>query len=50
MQNPAFAIARGIPDGMGILASNWFWVRNAFEFLDSAGEFYFDRTKDTLFY
>jgi hypothetical protein len=50
LQQPYGAIAATMAWGCGIAPTNKFTVRNAFEFLDSPGQFYFNRATHTLFY
>jgi hypothetical protein len=49
-QEPGAAIAQGPPNGRFNAGSGSHTLMNAYEFLDQPGEFYFDRTKHTLYY
>lgn len=49
-QQPMGAIAQNQGWGAGFSTSGSHKIQNAYEFLDSAGEFYFDRTTSTLYY
>jgi hypothetical protein len=48
-QQPGAAIAQGPPNGRFDAAGTHTFM-NAFEFLDQPGEFYFDKTKHTVYY
>lgn len=48
-QQPGAAIAQGPPNG-NFNAGGTHTFMNAYEFLDQPGEFYFDKTKHTLYY
>jgi len=50
LQQPYGAIAATMAWGCNIAPTNKFTVRNAYEFLDTPGQFYFNRTTHTLFY
>jgi hypothetical protein len=50
LQQPYGAIAATMAWDCGIAPTNKFTVRNALEFLDSPGQFYFNRATHTLFY
>lgn len=50
LQQPLGAIAATMAWDCNISATNKFTVRNAFEFLDAPGQFYFNRATHTLFY
>jgi hypothetical protein len=50
LQQPYGAIAATMAWACGLAPTNKFTVRNAYEFLDSPGQFYFNRTTHTLFY
>ncbi len=50
LQQPAGAILNSMAWAGRIDYTGKFFVRNAYELLDEPGEFYFDRTKQTLFY
>ncbi|NUR00533.1 MAG: right-handed parallel beta-helix repeat-containing protein [Streptomyces sp.] len=49
-QQPGAAIAQGPPNGRFNAGSGSHTFMNAYEFLDQPGEFYFDKTKHTLYY
>ena len=49
-QQPGAAIAQGPPNGNFNAGSGSHTFMNAYEFLDQPGEFYFDKTKHTLYY
>ncbi|MER6069632.1 RICIN domain-containing protein [Streptomyces sp. NPDC001817] len=49
-QEPGAAIAQGPPNGNFQAGSGSHTLMNAYEFLDQPGEFYFDKTKHTLYY
>jgi len=50
LQQPYGAIAATMAWGCNIGPTNQFTLRNAFEFLDSPGQFYFNRVTHELFY
>ena len=50
LQQPYGAIAATMAWGCAIAPTNKFTVRNAFEFLDAPGQFYFNRATHTLYY
>ena len=50
MQQPYGAIAQTPGWGAGFSTGGWHTMYNAFEFVDSPGEFYFDKTKKVLYY
>jgi len=50
LQQPYGAIAATMAWACGLAPTNKFTVRNAYEFLDSPGQFYFNRFTHTLFY
>jgi hypothetical protein len=50
LQQPGGAIAATMAWGCNISPTNRFTIRNVFEFLDSPGEFYFNRRTHTLYY
>lgn len=50
LQQPCGAIAATMAWGCNIGPTNRFTIRNAFEFLDSPGEFYFNHATHTLYY
>ena len=50
LQQPYGAIAATMAWGCNIAPTNTFTVRNAFEFLDAPGQFYFNRATHTLYY
>ena len=49
-QQPVGAIAMNQGWGAGFSTSGSHKIQNAYEFLDSAGEFYYDRSTSTLYY
>ncbi len=52
MQQPAFRAAMGVIGTSihNVAAGNNFWLENAFEELDTPGEFYYDRKEKMLYY
>lgn len=50
MQQPYGAIAQTPGWGAGFSTGGWHTLYNAFEFVDSEGEFFFDKTAHTLYY
>lgn len=50
MQQPYGAIAQTPGWGAGFSCSGWHTIYNAFSFVDSPGEFYFDKTEHKLYY
>ncbi len=50
MQQPYGAIAQTPGWGAGFSTGGWHTLYNAFEFVDSPGEFYFDKTAHMLYY
>ena len=50
MQQPYGAIAQTPGWGAGFGCSGWHTIYNAFEFVDSPGEFYFDKTDHMVYY
>ena len=50
LQQPYGAIAVTMAWGCNIAPTNKFTVRNAYEFLDAPGQFYFNRATHTLYY
>jgi hypothetical protein len=50
LQQPYGAIAATMAWGCNLGPTNQFTIRNAFEFLDAPGEFYFNRVSHTLYY
>ncbi|MBR4201293.1 MAG: carbohydrate-binding protein, partial [Oscillospiraceae bacterium] len=50
MQQPYGAIAQTPGWGAGFSCSGWHTLYNAFSFVDSPGEFYFDKTAHQLYY
>jgi hypothetical protein len=50
LQQPLGAIAATMAWGCNLGPTNKFTIRNAFEFLDSPGQFYFNRATHTLYY
>ncbi|MBR6107528.1 MAG: carbohydrate-binding protein [Oscillospiraceae bacterium] len=50
MQQPYGSIAQTPGWGAGFSTGGWHTLYNAFEFVDSPGEFFFDKTKQMLYY
>ena len=50
MQQPYGAIAQTPGWGAGFSTGGWHTLYNAFEFVDSPGEFFFDKTEKVLYY
>ena len=50
LQQPCGAIAATMAWGCNLAPTNRFTIRNAFEFLDAPGQFYFNRSTHTLYY
>ena len=50
LQQPYGAIAATMAWACNLAPTNKFTIRNAYEFLDSPGQFYFNRTTHTLYY
>ena len=50
MQQPYGAIAQTPGWGAGFSCSGWHTIYNAFSFVDSPGEFFFDKTEHKLYY
>lgn len=50
LQQPSGAIAATIAWGCSVVPTNTFTLRNAYEFLNQPGQFYFNRSTRTLYY
>jgi hypothetical protein len=50
LQQPYGALATSLRYGTNMLTTGQFFVRNAYELLNTPGQFYFDRTTQTLYY
>jgi Bacterial Ig-like domain (group 3) len=50
LQQPYGALATSLRYGTNMLTNGQFYVRNAYELLNTPGQFYFNRTTQTLYY